>query len=129
MISLAVLPLHYLYWHYLLAWRDAWRLYGDVLWFVARFFSIIPSIKTWLSPWRRLGETYSGGLDPAAWFSAVIVNLLMRLVGAVARTALIVVGVLVWLLTLITGPAVGLIWLVLPPLVLVLLGVALYLLI
>ncbi len=128
-MSLAILSLHYLYWHYLLTWRDAWRLYRDIFWFVGHFFSIIPSIKTWASPWRRLGETYGGGLDPAAWFGTLIVNLLMRLVGAVARTALIVVGAIVWLLVLMAGPAVGLVWLFLPPLVLAFLGLALYLLI
>ena len=128
-MSLALLPLHYLYWHYVLAWRDGFRIYRDLLWFVGHFFSIPTLIRTWLSPWRRLGETYEGGLDPAAWFSALLVNLLMRVVGALARTVLILVGLLTWLVTALVGIVMVAVWLVLPFIPLILLVMALDLLI
>ena len=128
-MSLALLPLHYLYWHYVLAWRDGFRIYRDLLWFVGHFFSIPTLIRTWLSPWRRLGETYEGGLDPAAWFSALLVNLLMRVVGALARTVLILVGLLTWLVTALVGVVMVAVWLVLPFIPLILLVMALDLLI
>ena len=128
-MSLAGLPVHYLYWHYLLAWRDGWQIYRDWLWFVGYFFSIKLLVKTWFSPWRRLGETYRGSFDLGAWLSVRIINLTMRLVGIIARTALIIVGSLCWVSMLLTGFVVTLIWLLLPPAWLGLLAVAIYLLI
>ena len=128
-MSLTLLPLHYLYWHYVLAWRDGFRIYRDLLWFVGHFFSIPTLIKTWLSPWRRLGETYQGGLDPEAWFSALLVNLLMRVVGALARTILILIGLLTWLVTALAGVVMAAVWLVLPFIPLILITLALDLLI
>ena len=128
-MSLALLPLHYLYWHYVLAWRNGFRIYRDLLWFVGHFFSIPTLIRTWFSPWRRLGETYEGGLDPAAWFSALLVNLLMRLVGALARTILILIGLLTWLVTALAGVVMAAVWLVLPFIPLILITLALDLLI
>ncbi len=128
-MSLAGLPVHYLYWHYLLAWRDGWQIYRDLLWFVGHFFSINILIKTWFSPWRRLGETYRGNFDLGAWLAALIINLAMRLVGIIARTTLIVVGGLSWILILLFGLVVIIIWLLLPLGLLGLLAMAIYLLI
>lgn len=128
-MSLAGLPVHYLYWHYFLAWRDGWQIYRDLLWFVNHFFSINLLVKTWFSPWRRLGETYRGGFNLSAWLAALVINLTMRLVGIIARTALITVGVLSWLLVFLSGLVSVFIWLLLPLVLLGLLATAIYLLI
>ena len=128
-MSLALLPLHYLYWHYLLAWRDGWQIYRDFLWFVGHFFSLKTLLRTWLQPWRRLGEPYQGSFDLTAWLSTLIVNLLMRLVGLIVRTFLLASGVLAWLLVFGAGLVAALVWLVLPWLTLGLLAAGLYLLI
>ncbi len=109
-----VLPFSYLRWHYSHAWVELWAIERNLIWFLYHFFSIRVLSRTLLAPWRRLGETYPERFNVAAYLSVFFINSLMRLVGLVARLAVIMFGYLVMLVALLIGFLIFLIWLTLP---------------
>lgn len=113
-MSLLVISLHYLWWHYTLAWRDLFSIYRNFLWFVWHFFSVGPLFSTLLSPWRRLGEEYRGGFDLGAIVSVWLVNILMRSVGFIFRSLMIVFALAAWLLVFAAGLVFIFLWPFLP---------------
>jgi hypothetical protein len=116
-MALFLLPWRYLFWHYVLAWADWWRLYREVVLFTARFFSLATLVRTLFAPWRRLGEAYPEHFDPNAFFAALIVNTLMRGVGVLIRLILLFVGSCALLLVILAGLISMVVWLALPVLV------------
>lgn len=116
-MKLLTLVPYYLSWHYTQGVKDLLNLWKTFLWFLPNFFSIGTLLKTLFSPFQRLNENYRGGLDIENFFSTLIVNTLMRLVGFIIRSMLIVIGILAFALTLLLGLFVFLGWLLLPILI------------
>jgi len=73
-------------------------------------------VRTLFVPFRRLGESYPKFANIWEYFSAFIVNTLMRLVGAVLRFVIIIIGLVTWILLFSLGLLAFLIWLILPAL-------------
>jgi hypothetical protein len=122
-----MLPLTYFIWHYTAGFLAGLQVAGRINLFIVQFFSLPLLFKTLFSPWRRLAENYASGLEPEKWLETLVVNLLMRVVGAIIRSAMIMVGVLGSLLTLgLTLLALAL-WLLLPAVVVGLIVVGLML--
>lgn len=113
-------PLFFAYakWHYGQGLRELFGVAGNFLWFVAHFFSFKLLLKTWFSPWKRLGEKYEGGFNFEALASVIVVNTLMRIVGFITRTIVLCVGLLSYLFVLALSLLVILIWLLAPAVVL-----------
>ena len=59
---------------------------------ILHFFSISTLLGTLFSPWKRLKEDYKKGLDIAEFFTSLAVNILMRILGAIMRSVVILVG-------------------------------------
>lgn len=106
--------LDYFRWHYSSALISGFNIWRDFLWFVFHFFSIEALTRTLFAPWRRLGEKYPQNLEPGIWVAAFLVNTMMRVVGAFARTSLIIAGSLAWALAFLTGFLVAILWILLP---------------
>lgn len=117
---------YYVLWHYTEAIADIVRIWRNYLWFFWHFFAIPVLLATLFSPWRRLQEEYAGGFDLEKFFAAKIVNISMRLVGAVVRLAFIAVGSIVILAVFLAGIAFLIIWIALPVISLGLLVIGLY---
>lgn len=109
----------YIKWHYGQGLRELFGVAGNFLWFVVNFFSFKLLLKTLFAPWKRLGETYGGGLDLEAFASSLIVNGLMRAVGFVTKTIVLVVGLVTYILVIIFSLFIFIIWFFAP---LILLG-------
>jgi len=110
---LLIIP-YYFSWHYSQGILDYFRVWKNLIWFLWNFFSIKVLLKTFFTPFQRLKETYSGGLDLENFATSIIVTNLMRVVGVFARSALIIFG-LISLTIFIVGGLLGIIiWLVLP---------------
>ena len=107
----------YLSWHYTKGLREMVHVFGNFLWFIAHFFSFKLLLTTLLKPWRRMGESYGEGLQFDKIFSALIVNMLMRIVGFVSRVVVIFVGLISYLIVFIFGLVIFLIWVFLPLLI------------
>jgi len=107
----------YLSWHYGTGILDLLNVWRNFLWFFYHFFSIPLLLRTLFSPLMRLREGYPRGFDPQAFASTVLVNLVMRIVGAFLRIFLIALGIVVLALVTLLGPALLLVWLTLPALI------------
>ena len=90
MSSLFQLPPLYLLWHYTRAWGDLVRLYRNLAWFLWHFFSIGVLSQTLFAPWKRLYE--GRNKDTAGLLGSIIMNLILRVVGLIARTSTICFG-------------------------------------
>ena len=82
--------------------------------FNLNYFSVPDLIKTYLSPWRRYSWSYPRGLNPKAIFETLVSNIFSRILGAILRLGLIILGVISQLVVVIGGAVVFVIWLALP---------------
>lgn len=105
---------NYVRWHYGRAFHDMYIIWGNFFWFLFNLFSIEVLFGTLFSPWRRMTDEYTGGLDIGAFFESLIVNMLMRVVGIVLRLSVILVGVILLAIVCILGIVGFVIWLFLP---------------
>ena len=105
---------YYLIWHYGPALLDIWRIYKNFIWFLYHFFSIPLLLKTLFSPLERLHEKYNKNLDISDFFATLVVNSLMRFVGATLRLFVILVGVVSITLSVFGGFLFLFFWFFLP---------------
>ena len=117
----ALLLKAYTQWHYGSAFISMFKHWMNGLWFTAHFFSIFLLLKTLLSPWKRIHETYKGGLNLENILELIIVNTLMRLVGAFFRLIIIAIGLVSLVVVLIGGALFIIVWFFAPVVILVLL--------
>jgi hypothetical protein len=118
--------LSFIWWYYGKAIKELGRNYLSLLSFLINFFSLTVLLRTLFSPFRRLHETQSFRLFAwQEWGSALIVNTLMRLVGLVLRLVLLVVGAALSLVSVPLFLVALLLWLSLPAILLLTLGIGL----
>ena len=91
-------------------------MWKNIIWFTQQFFSIKLLLKTFFKPWKRLQERHYRSEGIGEFFANIIVNTLMRIVGMVIRTVVIVLGLVCLLLALLSGLFIFGIWFILPPL-------------
>lgn len=101
-------------WHFyempkflLLVWRN-YLLFG------LNYFSIPLLIKTLFSPWRRYNWIYPKGFDVKEFFNTLISNTFSRILGAMCRMVLIVVGAIVQFFIFVIGISVIILWFLIP---------------
>ena len=100
----------YTKWHYTEGFKDLSRNWKSLIFFVLHFFSLGILFRTWFAPFGRLNEEYRRGLDLEAFLETLVANTLMRMVGFVLKTIVIIVGLLILLLTTIFGPVALILW-------------------
>jgi hypothetical protein len=89
----------------------AWR---NFLLFNLEYFSIPLLLKTFFSHWRRYGYAYPRGFDIKGYFEVFTSNLISRILGAILRTVLIILGLFIEVFIILGGLLVFLGWLILP---------------
>jgi hypothetical protein len=104
----------YLLWHYSLGISDGASLALTALRLLAHTFSVPTLLATFFRPWKAEGETYPKDLSPTKFFEAFIVNTLMRIVGIIARSALLLMWLITTLCVLPILPLLFILWLLLP---------------
>lgn len=114
---IVVLP-YYIRWHYRQALSDMIVLWKDFLVFLYNFFSIRTLFSTLFSPFERMGEGYSRGFDIQAFFGTLLLNMIMRIVGAIVRSSIILLGIISICIGILMAVALSLAWLFLPALLL-----------
>jgi hypothetical protein len=123
-MKLLYLQPFYLKWHYTRAFKDIYGIWLNLIWFVWHFFSVELLLKSFFSPWHRLTEEKSEQFSFEDLFSRIIVNFLMRVVGAIIRTVAIFMAVVFEVIVIVSGALFFVIWAVLPFLILVVLVLA-----
>lgn len=111
----------YFSWHYGRAYHEAFGLWVNALRFVLRFFNIPLHVRTLFTRFYRLGEEYAPqGFDIGDRLSALLINTIMRMVGAVIRLVVIGLGLCVLCVVCAGGVVFFIAWTVYPLLVLAL---------
>ncbi len=104
----------YLLWHYSIGISDGASLALTALRFLAHTFSVPTLLATFFRPWKAEGEAYPKDLSPTKFFEAFIVNTLMRIVGIIARSVLLLGWLIVTLCSLPILLFSFILWLLLP---------------
>ncbi len=81
---------NYIFWHYTTAFVDQVYILKNYLWFLKHFFSVSEVLGSLFAPWKRMGDE-KGSLvkSPGDFFSVLVVNTIMRVVGFFARAGLL----------------------------------------
>ena len=108
-----VLP-NYLLWHYGRAFFDIKNIWKNFIVFLYNFFSIPTLILTLFSPWQRIQEGYSRSFSLEGTIGTMLVNIIMRLVGAFVRLLFIIIGIISIILCICLGFVIFCAWIFLP---------------
>ena len=109
---------NYLLWHYSAAYVDMMNVWWNYLWFVNHLFSVPDVLRSWFSPFKRLQEEKASiMLHPEDFFGGLVVNLIMRIVGFIIRSALLMIAFVGFVIVLIGGVMFFVLWTILPILV------------
>jgi len=104
----------YTYWHYTSAIKSVLLHIRNILSFMWRFFAIPGLIRTLFSPWQRLQESYVSGFNIKEKLATLLVNTIMRLVGAVVRLTMILFGIVGLIIAGLLSMTLFLSWLAMP---------------
>lgn len=105
----------YIYWHYSAGFVEWTRNLFNFLQFEFHFFSVKQLLLTLFAPFQRLRERYSGSpLDIEALLSVFLVNIIMRLVGFVVRSVLLIFAFITITLSFVLVVILLISWIFLP---------------
>jgi hypothetical protein len=115
----------YLAWHYGKALSEIFDLFRTYLKFVYHFFSLSLMVRTWVSPLLRRREERPADLtDIEALAMALVGNLILRIVGFILRTFVLVIGIIAELCVIIFFAFFFVAWILLPVIIVLLLACA-----
>ncbi len=109
----------YLKWHFFDMPRAIFSAWRNFLVFNLQFFSVGLLFKTLFSPWRRYQSAYGRGFDIKRYFETFTFNMITRLIGAIIRIFLILIGLSVEVLLFLAGIVILITWLILPGLLII----------
>jgi len=104
----------FLKWHFFEAPKSILKGIRNFLWFNFNFFSIGFHLKTFFAHWRNYRESYGRGFDPKRYAWVFFGNLISRIIGMIARTIMIIMGIVVEIITLVVGASILASWIILP---------------
>ncbi len=105
---------HYISWHYTRGLSDLIRLCKNIIWFIWNFFSIKVFLKTLLSPFKRLDVRARNKFSVEDIFSALVTNMLMRILGFILRSFFIVLGLSIEIIFIAAALVFFIVWLLVP---------------
>ena len=106
--------IQYLIWHFFDVPKEIVKAWKNYLVFNLRYFSIFLLLKTFFSHWRKYKWSYGRGLDLKRYFEAFFSNLISRTLGAIIRSFLILLSLIIEIFIFQAGIIVLLFWLGLP---------------
>ena len=126
---LITLTKNYFQWHYTLAFVDIFHIWRNITTFLFYFFSIPILIRTFFSPWKRLhADRETEGFDLVDSLSTGFVNLIMRFVGALMRSMLIIIGLCTVVAAIVGGIIFFVLWIFAPIIIVLLCAAGIHLL-
>lgn len=103
---------YYFAWHYSGAFKNLLHIWRNYSWFVLNYFSIKNNFIYLFSPYKRVTENTKTGDHSNR--EAFFVRFIMRILGILLRSMLIVSGIISLALVVLIGVALFIIWLFLP---------------
>lgn len=113
MRPLLLLP-YYLNWHYGKALTSILAIIRNLVWFCGHLFSIKILLTTLFSPWQRMKEERTPGMEFGEVAENAIVNILMRFAGAIIRLVMVAIGLCFIAVILCGGIIFFALWLAFP---------------
>lgn len=105
---------YYFRWHYTQAYKDLTRIWKNYMWFFWNLFSIPLLLKTLFTPWKRLIEEKGEYFSFESFFSRIILNSLMRAIGALIRLIFILSAISILCIVFFAGLSAYFLWTLLP---------------
>ncbi|MBI5817289.1 MAG: hypothetical protein HZB09_02580 [Candidatus Yonathbacteria bacterium] len=113
-MAIFILSWQFVIWYYTAALFNFIKISRDFIWFLFHFFSIPILIPTLFSKWKRIGDVRTKKFNIADFFSVLIVNSIMRIVGFFIRSFVVITGFVSIVLAIAAEIAVFIAWLFLP---------------
>jgi hypothetical protein len=126
-MKMVIIILGYLKWHYGKAIYSISRIWKNFLFFVFEFFSIKLLFRNFSDPWKKMSDSYPKNFNLKEYFYAFITNIIVRIVGMIMRTGLIITGLASYLIMVLLYPIIIIGWLFLPLIIIILIGNGLFL--
>lgn len=82
--------------------------------FALNYFSLPILLKSLFAPWRRYKWNYPKGFNVAEFFNTLISNVFSRILGALMRVVLIIVGLVFQIFVVLSGLIIFLLWILVP---------------
>ena len=101
-------------WHFFEVPKEILAIWKNFLLFNLNYFSIPLLLRTFFSPWRRYREYQGRGFSIGRYLEVFFANLIFRLLGAIMRSFLIIIGLLAEIFLFFAGLVVFLGWFILP---------------
>jgi len=108
--------IQWLSWHFLEMPKSILISWKNFLKFNLNYFSLSLLLKTFLAPWRRYRVSKGRGFDPVKYLEALFSNLIFRILGAIIKSFVIVIGLIAEIFIILAGIVVFFGWLILPAL-------------
>jgi hypothetical protein len=90
------------------------KVYKNYILFALNYFSLPILLKSFFAPWRKYRWNYPKGFDIGEFFSTLISNAFSRVLGAIMRIVLIIVGAAFQVFVIFTGLIIFLLWIFIP---------------
>ena len=126
-MEIILIILGYLKWHYSKAISSLTNIWKNFLYFISEFFSIKLLFQNFFDPWKRMSDGYPKSFDLKKYFFAFITNVIVRVVGMIMRSALIIISLICYIFSILLLPIVLVCWLLLPFIIIFLIGTGLFL--
>lgn len=114
-----ILPL-YIKWYLVVAPKAIIEGWKNILWFTFNYFSVALLFRTLFAPWKGIRWEGKRGFHIEDFLFVLASNLISRMLGALVRIPLILVGIIGEILVFVLGIIALFVWFLLP--VFILLG-------
>jgi len=109
--------LKWLFWHFIEVPKSILLGWKSFLKFNLNYFSMGALLMSLFAPWKGDTGDYGRGFDAKRYFDTFLGNMISRILGAIIRLVIIVIGLIFFIATLFVGFFVLLIWILLPVIV------------
>lgn len=113
-MNIMIIILGYLKWHYTNAIFSLGKIQNNFFYFITEFFSIKLLVKNFFDPWKKMNYSYPERFNPKEFFYTLMTNLIVRIIGILMRSGLLLISLIICLLFIALYPFIILIWLLLP---------------
>ena len=113
--------LQFFVWYFIDSPKAILKAWKNFLRFNLEYFSIILLIKTLFSPWRKYVWSYGRGFDFKVYLEAFTSNTISRVLGALLRISLILIGILLEFFVFLVGLTILILWFLWPIILIIIL--------
>jgi hypothetical protein len=104
----------WLYWHFYEMSKFLLGVWKNYILFALNYFSLSLLLKSLFAPWRKYRWNYPKGFDIGEFFTTLVSNIFSRLMGAIMRIILIIIGIPFQIFVIVAGLIIILLWMLIP---------------